>query len=317
MIVTASAPGKMVLMGDHAVVYGRPALVTAVDIRYSVTVEHTNDKQIEISTPGIQDIRRISVDDPGNYTEKETSFVEAAISQVFKANGARTGLKISTDGPEISYGLGSSSAITVAMVAALDKLLYMKLSQKDIFDLSYAAVLDVQGKGSGVDLAAAVFGGLVYYIKDKTIEPIAIDKMPLVIGYSGQKVGTTSLIEYVFDLKSRYPAYVDGIFDMMGSMAYDARDAIVKRDWKQFGDLVNIHSGLLDSLGVNVSQLSELVYAARNAGALGAKLSGAGGGDCMFAVASDDIRNQIEAALAGQGQLISLDTCVEGVIVEN
>ena len=323
MRVTASAPGKLVLMGDHAVVYDRPCLVTAVDIRYRVTVERIASSEIVIDTPDLRtrgELRHLALNDLGSLAERETVFVEEAIAQVCSAYDIQFGLRINTDGPAISYGLGSSSAITVATVAALLELIGVDATAQEIFDLAYGAVLAVQqGRGSGVDLAAAVVGGTVYYLKGgKTLEMVPISEpLPLVIGYSGEKVGTTGLIGQVAQLHERQPALIDGIFDLMGDAVDATRQAILAGDWATLGDLVNIHQGLLDSLNVNSTQLATLIFAARDAGALGAKFSGAGGGDCMFAVVEPGTRENVEAAIRRHGTLVEIKTGVPGVRIES
>jgi mevalonate kinase len=320
-MVTASAPGKMVLFGDHAVVYHRPCLVTAVDIRYRVMMEQSANAIIEINTPELQqrgEVRQVAVEAINRLDAAATVFVEAAIAQVFQRYQQFAGLKIATDGPEISYGLGSSSAVTAATVAALLELLDIEAAPRDIFDLSYAAVLAVQGKGSGADLAAAVYGGTVHYVKGgKTLEQLPIDEpLPFLIGYSGAKVSTTNLIGQVAQLRKRQPSFINRIFDLMADIVKEARKAMVAGDWLTVGELATIHQGLLDSLGVNVSRLADLNYAARDAGALGAKLSGAGGGDCMFAVVDDASRSAVSAAINTHGLLVDIKTSVPGVVVE-
>jgi len=327
MRVTASAPGKLVLLGDHAVVYGYPGLVTAVDLRYQVDIAPTDRDVIAIDTPELRErgeIRRFPVAELATLAENtlphahrpETAFVEAALARVFAQYGIPTGLTIRTDGPKLSYGLGSSSAITVATVAALVEWRNGTTTPKDIFDLASAAVFDVQGKGSGVDVAAAVYGGTIYYIKDQIAEPLALERLPLVIGYSGAKVGTVNLIDQVAQLRTRQPQAVNPIFALMGVLADDAKKTLLNGNWAALGDLVNIQQGLLDALGVNTPRLAELVFAARAAGALGAKLAGAGGGDCLFAVVDAVSQISVENALRQRGAWIDVKPHAPGLIVQ-
>ncbi len=316
MTITASAPGKLVLMGDHAVVHDRPALVTAVDLRYRVQVDRIDTEEIRIDTPAFSG-RRVALAALDHLDERETAFVEAAVRRVFDHVGQQTGLHITTAGPAISYGLGSSSAVTAAAVMAVAAALGVELEQRTAFDLAYGAVLDVQGKGSGVDLAAAVYGGTVYYVRGGAVlEPLADVDLPLLIGYSGSKVSTTDLIGHVAALRQRQPGYIDRVFDMMGELATDARRAVERADWTSLGDLVNIHQGLLDTLGTNTVPLARLIFAARDAGALGAKFSGAGGGDCMFAVVTDEHRAGVMDALNQYGQCVNISLGAMGIRLE-
>jgi mevalonate kinase len=320
MKVTASAPGKLVLFGDHAAVYGRPCLVTAVDLRFYATAKRTSESLIEINTAeleakGIQ--RRFMLAD-ATEALRETAFVESAVRRFFKHFPFEDGLYLTTRGPKMSYGLGSSSAITVATIGALAHLYGITMSLDEVFQMSYAAVLDVQGEGSGVDVAAAVFGGTVYYVKGgATLEPLAFTDLPIVMGYSGSKVSTLNYIAQVKDLYARQPTLVTQIFDMMETIVEQAKTQCVAGDWQSVGELANFHQGLLDALGVTTPQLFNPIYAARDNGAYGAKLSGAGGGDCMFAVVNETTRTQVEAAIQQAGaNVVQIAPNAAGVRVE-
>lgn len=319
--ITASAPGKLVLLGDHAAVYGYPCLVTAVDLRFSVTIEKHDTPIIEIDTPDLRaqsKAYQVARDALDAHNQRETAFVEAALKQFIQHFPVQGGFRVVTDGPRTTYGLGSSSAITAAVLAAAAELEHITLSPRELFDLAYAAILDVQHTGSGVDLAAAVYGGTLYYVnKGEVIEPLAVSDLPLVIGYSGSKVSTTNLIAQVAELRGRHPQLLDALLQMLGQITTDGQEAARQSDWRSFGDLMNIHQGILDSFGVNTLPLARLIFATREAGAYGAKLSGAGGGDCMFAVVQKDTRTAVESAIERAGGLpVQFRSGVEGVRIE-
>jgi mevalonate kinase len=124
------------------------------------------------------------------------------------------------------------------------------------------------------------------------IETVELADLPVVIGFSGDKVSTTNLIERVAERKSKNPEQVEGIFKQIEKLARKAKDLLLEREWAQLGYLLNQNQDLLDSLGVSTPQLSKQIIAAREAGAFGAKLSGAGGGDCMFALV-DPLKKQL------------------------
>ncbi|MBL8160439.1 MAG: mevalonate kinase [Anaerolineae bacterium] len=320
MKVTASAPGKLVLFGDHAAVYDRPCIVTAVDIRFQVAIETSAGNDIEISTPTLRaagHLRR-TTSDKLDGSEPATAFVEAAIRQFFSRHARPQGLRVTTDGPQITYGLGSSSAVSAATVHALAALFDISLELRTVFEIAYAAVLDVQRTGSGIDVAAAVYGGtLLYQRQPRQIEPLETPALPLVIGYSGEKVSTTNYLSQVAGLRGRHTAHIEELFDFMGKLVNNAHTALLMGDWQTLGELANIHQGLLDALGVTTPQLFLPIYAAREAGAYGAKLSGAGGGDCMFAIAATDQQVAVRKAInAVGGTVVDLATGVDGVRLE-
>ncbi len=302
--VTVSAPGKVLLMGDHAVVYGRPCLVTAVDYRLSLSMELSEDQKTHIDTPGVSDTR----------------FLSQALLCATRTWGMKLpGLIISTKSQfSGTYGLGSSAAVTVATVAALERLLEKKANQKEVFDISYKAILDVQGLGSGFDAAAATFGGVLYFVTaGKAIEPLVVSDMPLVIGYTGTKADTVSLMNEVGKKMEFQPERVGRIFDAIAGLVDDAKTKILEGDWERVGRLMDFNQEYLRDLGVSSEKLESLISAAKNAGAWGAKLSGAGGGDCMIALAPKNKRKSIEEAIerAG-GQVVHAAPCAQGVRVD-
>jgi len=249
---------------------------------------------------------------------RAAAFVLASIKHFYKLHPFDGGLAIQTDGPEVSYGLGSSSAVTVASVAALAELFEVTLSEREMFGMALDAVLEVQGKGSGFDVASAIYGGTLYFEQGgKVIELLEVPELPIVIGFSGEKVSTINLVDQVAALKDRFPETVGGIFSGMGKIVGHAKRFLEMQDWASLGDLMNINQGLLDALGVSTPQLAKQIFAARDAGAFGAKLSGAGGGDCMFALVSPDKKPMVSAGIENAGgDWIRLDTGVEGVRIE-
>ena len=314
MHVTASAPGKLVLFGDHAVVHGQPGIVTAVDLRYRVQAECLAEPLLRIETPTLPEFE-VPFPAPGRKYHAETAYVEAALRQLLVHSPIDCGFHIRTQGPEQSFGLGSSSAITVATLAATARLCQIELSRRDLYEMARTAVLDVQGAGSGLDVAAAVYGGTCYLERvGATPEPLAVAGMSVVIGYSGSKVSTTALLRKVAALRARQPDLIEPIFALMGRLTIRARDSLLEGRWCDLGRLADINQGLLDTLGVNTASLSRLIFAARAAGAWGAKLSGAGGGDCMFALTNTARREEVAAQIppAG-GRVIDVNCNAPGV----
>ncbi len=318
--VVSSAPGKLMLFGEHAVIYDKPCIVTAVDIRVYVAVETNENKSIVVSLSNTDQVYETPVGDlleHSNSYHKDVSFVMAGVERFYKAHNIREGLRIITYGPKNSFGLGSSSAVTVATLKALGEYFKINLSQRGLFDLAYQSVIDVQGKGSGFDVAAAVHGGTIYFLTGgKTIEPLRVQHIPLIIGYSGKKVRTVNLVNEVQSSFQSYPSILGGVFDIIQLIVEDAKHKLLNEHWDGIGQLSNINQGLLDALGVNTIPLAKIIFAARQAGALGAKLSGAGGGDCMFAIATNKI-DRVKAAMSEAGaQIVEFDINADGARIE-
>ena len=303
--VAVSAPGKLLLFGEHAVVYGKPSVVTAVDKRVYVTIEKTHDEFIWIEAPEVKvnGYKKHITKAQNGKSKKSISFVEEAVKIFFKKFSVHSGLKIETKSEFSSqFGFGSSSAVTAAAIFGLSNLFNVTLSKKELFDLSYEVILKVQKTGSGFDLAAAIYGGtLLFETGGRVIKPLTVSNLPFVVGYTGVKADTVTLINEVKRFKQNYPQLVTVLFDQIGEISKRGKESLEKKDWQKAGEFMNINQGLLDTLGVSSKELSSLIYAARDAGAYGAKLSGAGGGDCMVALSPENKRKDIERSISKAG----------------
>jgi len=311
--VTASAPGKLMLLGEHAVVYGQPCIVTAVDHRMKVQVSKNTDNHIIISAPdvGIHDYTTTSASLGKKDVPANIQFVEKILHNWKKMYGLKHGLSIRTQSDFSSqFGFGSSSAVVVATVAALNTLFETQLTDRHMFDLAYQTVLDVQGKGSGFDVAAAVYGGtLLFQNGGQLIQPIQSDGFELVVGYTGKKYTTVQVLDEVRQLSMAFSDHVTNIYSNIGKLVTEGYDAMQKNDWQTFGQLMNMNYGELEKLGVSSLELSQIVHTARNHGAYGAKLSGAGKGDCAIALTPATHKNDIERAIQVAG-FASIDVTV-------
>ncbi len=316
---TASAPGKLMLFGEHGVVYDRPCIVTTVGRRVQASVSNSNNAILSISTPRLRERHtsyQVALSQAGQALQPETSFVEAVATRLRDRLGLQDGLHIRTDGPALSYGLGSSSAVTVATALALCHHTGQQLSPEELFDICYTSVLDAQGKGSGFDVAAAIYGGTILYQMPGRVTRLKHEPIPLLIGYSGAKVSTRRFVDGVEGLRERHPGLLDGIFDLIAELVGEAQIALTQADWVRLGELADINQGLLDAMGVSTATLARLIEAARDEGAFGAKLSGAGGGDCMFAIIAEANSSGLVEAYNRLGQYVDLPIGVEGVRIE-
>jgi len=323
--VTASAPGKLILFGEHAVVYDKPCIVTAVDLRIMVSVTLTNIDYIRIKTPLQSEPFAISLDslDRKDILPQEVRFVLIALKKFQKYLGTPFGVSITTKSEfSNSYGLGSSSAVTVATLKALSNITGCKADLPMIFKMSYNTVLEAQeGIGSGADIAAAAYGGTLYYAAGgKVIESITNQKLPLVIGYSGKKASTTEYARKVKRLRNQFPELFNFILHGIENIVNDAKEALKHGDYEKAGRLMNFNQEYLHAIGVSNYELDFLISAAKLNGAYGAKLSGAGGGDCMIALASEENQTRVENAILQSGipnaELLLIQSSAEGVRIE-
>jgi len=260
------------------VLHGRLALVCAIDQRLRVTLAPRDDTQINVASALGEfhtDLRRVDTTPP-------LRFVMAVIKK--KSEQLKTGFDLKIESAFSStLGFGSSAAVTVATAAAIAKWTCGDVEPDPLFKSCRATIRDVQGMGSGADVAASVYGGIVLY----RAEPLEIEKLaqihPLTAVYSGNKMPTPEVVDFVEKRRRNAPTIFGEIFEAMDQCAMDAADAATMRDWKTFGQMMNVAQGLMDAMGVNTAKLSEIVFALReDPGILGSKISGSGLGDCAI-----------------------------------
>jgi len=318
--VTVSAPGKLMLLGEHAVVYGYQCLVTAVNQRIFVRLEPT-DSMFVVSSPdiGVSIYKKEMKDLGKGEIPKNVQFVEKAVQIISKKYPQTGGLHITIKSDFSSrLGFGSSSAVSVAVIKAVTRLFDISLSQQELFDISYKTILAIQKKGSGFDVAAAIYGGTVFFVSGgKRIEQLKVNPLPLLVGYSGHKADTVSLMNEVNKKWKNDKNGLGKIYKQIAMLVDNAKIALQEDDLLQLGKLMSQNQTLLVELGVSTGKLDAMVKSARDAGAYGAKLSGAGGGDCMIALAGASEKKKVTSAIkhAG-GEIIAVRTHAEGVRVE-
>lgn len=319
--VTVSAPGKLMLSGSYAVVHGRPCVVTAVDQRLYVTVEKNGIDRFHLEAPdlGLMAYSKTLSELGTKDVPSAVKFIEILYKLFLQDYPQENGIFVKTKSDfSSSFGFGSSSAVTVAFAKALCVLYDIKLDNKQLFDLCYQAVIEVQGVGSGFDLASAIWGGTIYYISPaKVVEPIEIEDLPMVVGYTRVKADTPTLVRMINQRLKRYPNKIDGIFERVGQVSDDVLRTLGAKNWPKLGDLLTQHQDLMRDLGVSSPELEKLIEASLKAGAFGASLSGAGGGDCMLAVV--DRRSKpfvIKAIEAAGGEVMPVKLNAAGVRIE-
>ncbi len=298
-MIICSAPGKIYLFGEHAVVYGEPAIACAINLRTRVAARKSN--AITISS----DIGTTELD------FEMHPYVSAAIEKLGSMN---VSIDISSDLP-VGSGLGSSAAVTIATLAAINIEFGFGYENEELARMGHEIETEVQGAASPMDTFVSTSGGVVEIPSRKRLD---ILDCGIVIGNTNKGASTkktAKLVRHVAILKEEYPEVINPIIKTIGSFAKKGEILISKKDYISIGKLMNVNQGLLDALGVGTLELSALVYAARNAGAFGAKITGAGGGGCM--VALTDSPNAVASAIeAAGGKAIITQFTSKGVVQE-
>ncbi|NVK39989.1 MAG: mevalonate kinase [Oceanospirillaceae bacterium] len=293
------------LMGEHAVLFGERAIACAVDRYMRVRIVRRNDREVWV--------RSALANAHGTLDslpqEPQLSFVLATIERYADRLPAGFELEVASEFSH-TVGLGSSAAVTAALVAALQAYSASDTAPEAVFDAALGVIHAVQGRGSGTDLAASVYGGLISY----TVSPRRIDRLPglpaISLYYSGYKTRTPEVLARVEAAAKGYEGLHRGLYRLMGATCEQAEDAISRQDWAALGRLMNVYQGLMDALGVNDATLAQMVYRLRqNPQVLGSKISGSGLGDCVLALGAD-------VTLANDYERIPVAVSPEGVSVE-
>lgn len=307
--IKTRAPGSIMLMGEHAVLFGEPALACALDHWLEVELTPLSGDQVEIDSALAQyrsELNRLQ-------QEPALNFVLAVIERYRPRLKRGFRLQIRS-GFSHTVGLGSSAAVTAAVTAALAQFCDADTSPAALFHNALAAVHQAQnGRGSGTDLAASIYGGVIHY----RVDPREVERLPglppLALLYSGYKMKTPDVLALVESRAAAHPVLYAGLYRLMGQACAEARQAIERADWSQLGQLMNLYQGLMDALGVNDATLSEMIWRLRaQAGIQGAKISGSGLGDCVLALGhlTETLPwESIPVSVAATGVEIQYDTC--------
>jgi len=304
-----SAPGKIILFGEHAVVFGRPALALAIDLRIRSKVSKSSSYTVN-GHP---------------MRKKHHAYVSASLDEAW--NGPPIDIETESEIPSGS-GLGSSAAVTVSCIGAMlaEK---RKFDSEDIAQKAYAVENRVQGRASPIDTSTSTHGYGVLVSPEKSdnflwrvergetvwnIHHCDVPEMIFVVGYTGVHAATGPLVAKVKKMVDDNRAAAKGI-DRIGEIVEDGVAALRKGDKRRLGELMLENHSILNGLGVGHPALESLVNACRGL-SYGAKMTGAGGGGSMVALA-DDVKAVSEAIVKAGGEPIVVKVGCDGVRMES
>jgi mevalonate kinase len=307
-MTSASAPGKVILLGEHAVVYGQPALavpVLQVQARATVVTQSGPTKRgIRIIAPAVD--LESELDDLDNQHP-----LAVAVRMTMRACGVNRppalDLRIESDIP-VAAGLGSGAAVSVAVVRALSQHLDCHLSQAQQSSIAFEVEKLHHGTPSGIDNTVVTFARPVFFVKGQPPTPFDIGRgFDLIVADSGRPSSTAEAVARVRNAYDADRQSVGLTFETIGDLVAEARQAIAAGDIGRLGSLMDENQTQLEKLGVSTPELDTLIAAARSAGASGAKLSGGGLGGNVIALLSGQDEERVMDALrtAGAARLIS------------
>lgn len=311
--ISASAPGKIIVFGEHAVVYHRPAIAAPVSVVAARAIIRAEPGRfpggVRIQAPGI-----------GLETELDqlpqahplAAAVAAACRELGVARLPACTIRITSTIP-VAAGLGSGAAVSVALIRALSSFLGRPLPDERVNALAYEVETIHHGTPSGIDNTVITYRRAVYFFRDRPIEFLQVPRpFTIVIGDTGIASPTAAAVTRVRQSWQADPPRYERLFDRAGQVAEQARRRLEGGEPQALGSLMDENHAILCELGVSSPELDRLVAAARAAGALGAKLSGGGRGGNMIALPAPGRTEEVARALAAAGARRTLITEIHG-----
>jgi mevalonate kinase len=310
--ITATAPGKIILFGEHAVVYGRPAI--------AVPVNKVRARAVVMADPrGRFGEIRITAPDVGLETSLEElpedhpirAAVEGVLSELGIARAPACTLRITSTIP-ISAGMGSGAAVSVAIMRAFSRFLGNPLSNARVSELAFEVEKIHHGTPSGIDNTVITCGMPVYYVRGQPLETLRLPSpFKIIIGDTGLLSPTALAVGELRRAWQMNQDKYEAVFDSVAGIVKGARSDIENGNMGEIGPLMYQNHKYLRQMGVSSPELDRLVEVARSAGAAGAKLSGGGKGGNMIALTNDGGAVEIESALRNAGAVRTIVTTIE------
>ncbi|WP_432362681.1 mevalonate kinase [Sporosarcina sp. UB5] len=293
---TGFSHSKLILTGEHAVVYGNPAIALPFPLKVEAIIEEIPNGIVVESTVYSGPLEQIPPKLEG---------IKACIHQVLtylKRPCGRLKITIHSEIP-IGRGLGSSAAIAVAIVRGLFSYFETKLPDDTLSTFVHTAEVYSHGNPSGIDMATAMSNTPILFHKGEEIVRLEVARpLHFVIADSGKIGDTQKTVSRVRELYSKDEFRMEESLRRMKEITFSAKYAMANGDLKELGKLLNENHSELIQIGVSDDRINQLVTTANTAGALGAKLTGGGDGGCMLALAdSKEKRDEISSALSSAG----------------
>lgn len=310
---TASASAKLILLGEHAVVYGHPAIaIPFSDIRLHVTVEPAI-----FAKPGT--LRVISSDMQLDQLFDEMSDdqpIKQMIILLLEYLGIKTipscTLRISSQIP-LGAGFGSSAALAVGLMRALSAYLGHFLAEKELDQLAYQSEQFIHGRLSGIDTTVIAWEQAIYYQRGHAVEVLKpLNTLHFVVADSGERTPTSQSVAYLAMRLEREEGNIKPKLHEIEKQVMIAKRALHIGDIQILGETMNHNQNILFDLGLSSPMLDKLCSAACEAGAFGAKLSGGGQGGAMIALIEAKSQAKLTEALKSAGAVDVWSTSLPG-----
>jgi len=293
----SSAPGKVILFGEHFVVYDKPAIVSAINLRARVEAWRYGRSGVWIEY-------RMLVDHPS------TKAVEYILEKTGFMSGIR--LKILSKIPA-SVGLGSSASVSVASAASASLISLGRIDRELVEKAALEGEKIVHINPSGIDTTIAICGGTGIYRRSRGFNPIDIPLKKILIIDTGKTRRTGEMVNRVREFSEKNKDRFREILSREEELINDVLDAFKSLDLEKLGKLMLVNQSLLREVGVSSLEIEEAIKLALDAGAYGAKLTGAGGGGCIICLADEDKIEKISKSISNKFKVYLTELSAEGL----
>lgn len=302
--VTASAPGKVILFGEHAVVYGQPAIaapVTGVSVKVIVQAEPLQPSgSIRIESPAIN-FNATRAELPEQHPLNTLFQLLEEALQISHLPAMK--IRINSTLPA-GAGMGSSAAVSIAMIRAISQFVGLPLPNEQVNQIAFEVEKAFHGTPSGIDNTVITYQMPIYYLRNEQPKLIHLkNPITLVIANAGEAPSTAAMVAGVRQRWQQQPQHYEKIFQRIGKIVHSARQILEEGDWVELAPLMEENHQLLQAIGVSSPALDRLVKASLQSGAFGAKSTGGGGGGNIIALVSPDQAEQIARRLLNEGAL--------------
>ncbi|QKI88668.1 mevalonate kinase [Thiomicrorhabdus xiamenensis] len=283
----SKAPANTMLLGEHSVVYGQPALACALDQWIEIEWQQREDQKVLIFSEIAQhtcDLQQLEIHPKLRFIGLALKHFQSALLQL----GHGWELRVLSEFPS-TIGLGSSAAVLAATLAGLNQITKSKLSKLELWQIGKEIIVEIQGRGSATDLAASLFGGVVFIQPPTEKQALKIESLPvnmdILLVYSGYKTPTAEVLEIVAQNWKAQPEMLDALYREMGQITQGAYHALTEHNWPVFYHSFEQYQSLMERLGVSDMTLDFLIAQLRACPLVWAsKISGSGLGDCVLAI---------------------------------
>ena len=279
----ASAPGKVILFGEHFVVYGVKAILCSIDKRVTVTAEKTNERKISINSK----IGKLDLEPDKSIFEINSPLKPFYYLANKAIKNENSGIHIEIDSEiPLGAGLGSSSACCVAGAAAIFKL-FGEISKEKILEYAIEAERTIFENTSGADCTVCTYGGIMEYDKNNGFKKIEDEpNFQLVIANSNIEHSTQSMVSNVKEFQNKNKEKFSELSELESKLVEDVLKLVKENKIDEIGEKINQNQKYLETIGISNNELTKMIKIGQDS-AFGAKITGSGGGGCIFALTNE------------------------------